>query len=143
MAAGNPLAPLCAYDVGVVGDQALAVMAVHPQRHGPESAVTPFGLYCGSSRRVLDGEIDAFGASVLAEALTALPEGSIDIDASELSFLCARAAVTVAQAGQAETDRPAVRLLAARPVVRRVWEILDLDPALLPQACGSDEPVRA
>lgn len=134
IAAGNPLAPLCAYDIGVLGDDALAVMALHPRRHGPDSAVTAFGLYCGPSGRVLDGEIDAFGAPVLADALTALPDGPVDIDASELSLISARGAVTVAHAGSAETGSAAVRLLGARPVVRRVWDILDLDPLMLPQA---------
>jgi MEDS: MEthanogen/methylotroph, DcmR Sensory domain len=143
MAAGNPLAPLCAYDVGVLGDQALAVMALHPLRNGPGSAVTAFGLYCGSSRRVLDGEIDVFDAPVLAEALRALPDGPLDIDASELSFLCARGAVAVARAGQGETDHAALRLLGVRPAVRRVWEVLDLDPEMLPQPRDTDESVCA
>lgn len=143
MAAGNPLALLCAYDVGVLGDQALAVMALHPLRHGPNSAVTQFGLHCGPSGRVLEGEIDAFSAPVLAEALTVLPAGSVDIDASELGFLCARAAVTVAQAGRGDADGPSLRLLGARPVVRRVWEILELDPEMLPRPCDTDASVCA
>jgi anti-anti-sigma regulatory factor len=143
MAAGNPLAQLCAYDVGVLGDQALAVMALHPFRHGHESAVTPFGLYCDSSRRVLEGEIDAFNASVLAEALAVLPEGPVHIDASKLSFLSARGAVTVAHGGRGDTGHAAVRLHGARPVVRRVWEILDLDPEMVAQACDTDESVCA
>jgi hypothetical protein len=138
MAAGNPLAPLCTYDVGVLGRDPLAVMALHPLRQGPESTVTPFGLYCGPSHRVLEGEIDAFAVPVLAEALEALPDGPIDIDATGLSFLCARGAVTVAQAVRGETDRAAVRLLGARPIVRRVWEVLELDPELLSQPCDSD-----
>ncbi|OBK44110.1 MEDS domain-containing protein [Mycobacterium sp. 1081908.1] len=142
IAAGNPLAPLCAYDVGMLGDEGSAVMALHPRRHGHDSAVTPFGLYCGSSRRVLEGEIDAFGVPVFAEALAALPDGPIDIDVRGLSFLCARGAVTVAQlADRGEADRAGLRLLGARPVIRRVWDILDLDPDMLPQACETDAPV--
>ncbi len=131
IAAGNPLAPLCAYDIGVVGAKALAVMALHPRRLGPASAVTTFGVYGGPQRRVLEGEIDAFAAPVLAEALTALPDGPVDLDAGELTFLSARAALAIARACEEDSGPTPLRLVGARPSVRRVWEILLLEPTIM------------
>ncbi|WP_231639768.1 MEDS domain-containing protein [Mycobacterium sp. Marseille-P9652] len=138
MAAGNPLAPLCAYDVGVLGADALPVMALHPLRRGPASAVTPFGLYGGSRRPILDGEVDAFAAPVLAEALTALPPGPVDIDVSELSLLGARGAVAIARACERESDPVTLRLFDAPHGVRRVWKVLGLDADMLRQPSDLD-----
>ncbi len=133
MASGNPLAPLCAYDVRVVGDQPQAVMALHPLRHGPEDTAPPFGLYCESSKTVLDGEVDPFGVPALASALAALPEGPRSLDVSDLSYLCVRAAATLAGAAQtAANKQPNLSLIGAQPIVRRIWQILDFDMRMLP-----------
>ena len=130
MAEGNPLAALCAYDIGVVGGQPQSVLAVHPLRHGPPAAAQ-FGLYWESGRRVLEGEIDTFAVPALADALTALPAGPVDIDARRLSFLCARAATTLARWGRGD-GAPRLRLIGAPPIVRRVWKVLSLDTRMLP-----------
>jgi anti-anti-sigma regulatory factor len=137
MAEGNPLAPLCAYDIGVVGDQPQAVMAVHPLRHGPDRALTSFGLYCMSSKTMLGGEVDTFGVPALAAALAVLGEGPVSLDVSELSYICARGAATLARAGKAAADEPSLILLEARPIVRRIWQILGFDMQMLREA--SDE----
>lgn len=132
MAEGNPLAALCAYDVAVVGDQPEAVMVLHPLRHGPGICSTPFGLFCESSKTVLDGEVDAFGTPALAGALAALPEGPVTLDVSGLSYLCARAAATLADAARpAPTHQPRLRLAGARPIVQRIWQVLGLDEQML------------
>jgi len=134
MAEGNPLAALCAYDIGVVGDQPEAVMVLHPLRHGPGISSTPFGLFCESSKTVLDGEVDAFGVRALAGALGALPEGPVTLDVSDLSYLCARGAATLADAAKtAATDQPRLRLVGARPIVQRIWQILGFDEEVLPR----------
>ncbi|WP_082691746.1 MEDS domain-containing protein [Mycobacterium sp. IS-1556] len=126
MAQGNPMAALCAYDIGVIDDQAEAVMALHPLRHGPAGSCTPFGLYCRTSGPVLDGEIDAFGVPALVGALAALPDGPVDLDVSELSFLGVRAAAALEQACQSQ-----LRLVGAPPIVHRVWQILGFDMRML------------
>lgn len=132
MAEGNPLAALCAYDIGVVGDEPEAVMVLHPLRHGPGVTSTPFGLFCEDSTTVLDGEVDAFGARALAGALAALPEGPLCLDISDLSYLCARGAAALADAAKpVAAGQPRLRLVGARPIVRRIWQILGFDEQLL------------
>lgn len=130
MAQGNPLAPLCAYDTGVLGDGARSVMALHPLRHGTDTAATSFGLYCGAKRRIVDGEIDISSVPVLADALAALPAGTVEIDASELSFVCARGAVALAN----KATNARLRLCNVQPIVRRVWDVLELDPEMLTES---------
>lgn len=131
MAEGNPLAPLCAYDMSVVGDQPQGVMAVHPRRHGAQGVLPQFGLYCGSSTRVLEGEIDLFSVPALAESLAALPEGRVDLDASGLTFLCVRGAATLADGCDGAKGPSQLRLIGAPPIVRRMWEILGFDMRIL------------
>ncbi|MGV9413128.1 MEDS domain-containing protein [Nocardia sp. NPDC003693] len=133
IAAGNPLAPMCAYDVGDLGRGVQSVMAVHPLRYGPPTTVSQFGLYWDAGRRILDGEIDAYDTDTLAEVLDALAPDGLDLDVSELSFLGARGATVLAEAGGAPgtANRPRLRMINPQPVVRRVWEVLKLDPAML------------
>lgn len=132
MAEGNPLAALCAYDVGVLGDEPEAVMVLHPLRHGPGVTSTPFGLFHEASMTVLDGEVDAFGARALADALAALPEGPVSLDVGALSYLCARGAAALADAAKpAAAGQPRLRLVGARPIVQRIWQILGFDEQLL------------
>lgn len=139
MAEGNPLSALCAYDIGVVGDQPEAVMVVHPLRQGPARTFTPFGLFCQPSRTVLGGEVDAFGVAALAAALAILPKGSVNLDVSDLSYICARGAATLADAGQVTTpDHPQIRLTGAPPIVKRIWQVLGFDMDMLPE----DSPQR-
>lgn len=138
MAEGNPLAALCAYDIGVVGDQPQAVMALHPLRHGPDSASTAFGLYCESSRTILGGEVDAFGVPALAAALAVLSEGPVSLDVSDLSYLCAQGAATLAGLGKAgAADQPSLSLVGAQPIVQRIWQILGFDMQMLPKPFGA------
>lgn len=133
MAEGNPLAPLCAYDITVVGDQPQAVMALHPLRHGPAGVATTFGLFCESSTKKLGGEVDVFGVSTLASTLAALPAGPHSVDVGELSYLCGSAAATLAAAGTtAATEKASLSLLNAPPFLRRIWHILDFDMRMLP-----------
>ncbi len=133
IAKGNPLAPLCAYDIRVVGDQPQAFMALHPLRHGPANTATTFGLYCESSKTMLGGEVDAFGVSALASALAALPEGPRSLDVSDLSYLCGNGAATLARAGKtAPQEQPNLSLIGAQPIVQRIWDILDFDIRMLP-----------
>lgn len=134
MAAGNPLAPMCAYDIRVLGEEQLAVMAVHPLRHGPAAAMPSFGLYWGRTGRVLDGEIDAFALPILAEILAGLPHDMLDLDASQLSFLSARGAATLAHPSP---DGPRLRLVNAPPMIRRLWQILEFDPEQLSSHAGN------
>ncbi|MFJ4653305.1 MEDS domain-containing protein [Nocardia sp. NPDC088792] len=136
MAAGNPLAPLCAYDIGVLGEDPQPVMAVHPLRRGPQHAVSPFGLYWGSSGRVLAGEVDVFAAQTLTEVLATLPQGSIDLDVSELSYLSARGAAALARTADDSPGVRQLRMVNAQPIVRRVWESLEFDPGLLVAHAG-------
>ncbi|GAB3017238.1 hypothetical protein MBOU_35850 [Mycobacterium bourgelatii] len=134
MAEGNPLSALCAYDVGVVGNQPEAVMVVHPLRHGPATTSTPFGLFCQPSKTVLGGEVDAFGVRALAEALEVLPDGPVNLDVSDLSYICARGAAALAHAGQVATaNRPRIRLTGAPPIVKRIWQVLGFDKDMIPE----------
>lgn len=134
MAEGNPMSALCAYDVGVVGSQPEAVMVVHPLRRGPATTTTPFGIFREASKTVLGGEVDAFAVTALADALAALPEGPVSLDVSNLSYICARGAATLARAGAVATaDRPRIRLTGARPIVKRIWQVLDFDMEMLPE----------
>ena len=131
--ATHPLAALCAYDEGALGDAVASVACVHPLRHVP-TEVAPFSLWADDDGRiVLEGEADAFCVRSLADALAALPHGDdVVLDVSGLGFVDGRAATAVAAAAWDHADHGgSLRLHGARRAVRSVWAVLALDPAVL------------
>lgn len=131
--AHNPLAALCAYDAGTLGAGIGPIACVHPARHIP-GGLPSFSLWADDDgRTVLEGEVDAFGAEALAGALAALPVGDdVVVDVSELRFMDASAAATIAAAARHRTATGGrLRLRGCGRAVRLVWEVLDLDRAVL------------
>lgn len=124
----HPLAPICMYDTRRVEDVD-AIASVHPLQGPVEPA---FSLYGTAPRTAcLHGEVDAFGAAALDEALRHLPPTDV-LDLRQLAFLDGRAASMVHAELQRrrEADGP-IRVEGARPVVRRVWDLCGFDRALL------------
>jgi MEDS: MEthanogen/methylotroph, DcmR Sensory domain/STAS domain len=86
----RPVASACSFDRGVLGDKAVQELAcLHPRvlTTGP---LVPFRLYFRGGQLVLEGEVDSFSASLLAQALThvgAAPGERLVIDARGLTFL--------------------------------------------------------
>jgi anti-anti-sigma factor len=130
MSAWLPMAALCAYDRRTVADDALAdIASVHPLVHVPEK-LAPFRLFHDGDRRVLAGELDAFGADRLARIL--LRDGSdaeeVVVDASGLTFVDCRGLHVLAESGRAVADRGArLVLVGARPFVLNLWRVLGFD----------------
>ena len=86
----RPVASACCLDRGVLGDKAVQELAcLHPRvlTSGP---MVPFRLYFRGGQLVLDGEVDSFSASLLAQAVAhvdAAPGERLMIDARGLTFL--------------------------------------------------------
>jgi anti-anti-sigma regulatory factor len=128
-AAANPFTPLCVYDTRRVGDLE-AVLAAHPLR-GPRP--TPFALYAaGTSRAVLDGELDAMTGDTLGALLRGLPVTDAELDLSGVTFADGHTASRLHE--ELLTRRARGRVLtvvAASPALRRVWSLCGFDPQLL------------
>jgi anti-anti-sigma regulatory factor len=117
----RPVASACCFDRRVLGDKAVQELAcLHPRvlTTGP---VVPFRLYFRGGQLVLEGEIDSFSASLLAQAVThvdAAPGERLMIDARGVTFLNHRGLAVL-------VDRLALRcggvtLLGGPPLVRRM-----------------------
>jgi anti-anti-sigma factor len=130
----HPLAPLCLYDTRrITGID--AIVSVHPLR-GPER--TMFGLFGVSPRgAALEGEIDAMADETLTALLQGLPQDDTEIDVSQLGFVDGRGAWRLHDEMQARrANGQHLTLVAASPLVRRVWSLCGFDPALLAAGTG-------
>jgi anti-anti-sigma factor len=124
MATSRPLAALCGYDRRVIGDAAAAVLTcVHPVRHDES---VPFALFADDGALCLTGEVDAFEAPLLTRALAAVPpDSSLVLDVSDLRFIDVAGTAVLARhaVGQAANGLD-VSLRGARPLLRRMWDML-------------------
>jgi anti-anti-sigma regulatory factor len=123
----RPVASACCFDRGVLGDKAVQELAcLHPRvlTSGP---VVPFRLYFRGGQLVLEGEVDSFSASLLAQALThvgASPRERLMIDARGLTFLNHRGLATLVEGLAGRCG--GVTLLGGPPLVRRMCEGLGI-----------------
>jgi anti-anti-sigma factor len=128
LAVARPFSPLCLYDTRRVADEG-ALPVVHPL-NGPEQP--PFTLSSTSVRAAaLTGELDTFGADALAEVLEAMPTTDV-LDVSALAFIDGSAARTLhGWLRRRRTAGDDIRVVGAGSLVRRTWDLCDLDPAAL------------
>jgi hypothetical protein len=128
----RPVASACCFDRGVLGDKAVQELAcLHPRvlTTGP---TVPFRLYFRGGQLVLEGEVDSFSASLLAQAVThvdAAPGERLTIDARGLTFLNHRG-LTALVDGLAERSA-GVTLLGGPALVPRMCAGLGIPPDVL------------
>jgi len=129
--AGPGMATMCAYRVGVLGDELRdRLLQVHPLAGGRAPAAG-FRLYCDEGALVLRGEVDSFSAGELADVLATSPRpsGVLILDADGLAFIDA-AGTRVLAAWRDALRAGGVELTLRNPprVLRRVWQTLELGP---------------
>ena len=128
----RPLAALCGVDRRVLPDGAVDLLAsLHPLVGGHE---VPFSLFADRRGLVLAGEVDCLSADVLAAALAASPPspGMLPLDVSRLAFVDGRAFGVIGRYAAATSAAGGTLVLTgARPIVRRLTELLDLDDHLV------------
>jgi anti-anti-sigma regulatory factor len=128
----RPVASACCFDRGVLGDKAVQELAcLHPRvlTTGPR---VPFQLYFRGGQLVLEGEVDSFSASLLAQAVThvdADPRERLMIDTRGLTFLNHRGLIALV-AGLAHCCA-GITLLGGPPLVRRMCARLGIAPDVL------------
>jgi anti-anti-sigma regulatory factor len=123
----RPLSALCGYNREVVGQPAMnALSAVHPLRG---SRGSPFGLFVLDGQVWVEGELDALQARVAHELMASIPVDGDDVvvNVSRLGFADGAATGELAQfARHLSGQGRHVVLRDASPMLRRVWELLDL-----------------
>lgn len=126
IAAGNPAAPMCAYDrVVIEGADVDDICALHPlaNRNGVH---VPFHLFGQDDGLALDGEVDGFAAAALERLLkTAVVADGAPVDLSEVEFVDHHGVLALARHAR-ETGAP---LTGAPPYVKRLWEALQVERA--------------
>ena len=124
---GHPLTRLCAYDLDVLGERAVAELAcVHTLVHGN---LSPFRLRATPrAAAALAGAVDAFSAARLEQALrriaVAASPREVVIDATGVEFLDHRALLAL---NRHATRTGAIIVLRSPPsIVTRLINLLDL-----------------
>jgi anti-anti-sigma factor len=120
---------LCAYRADLGPDALTDVASVHPMVHAP-AEVTPFRLFAEADRLVLAGSIDTSNSDRLTQALaaTAVTGGEVVLDLSALDFIDVGACRVIARWAAALAERSVtVEVTGASGLLRRMWQILDLD----------------
>jgi anti-anti-sigma factor len=130
---GTPLSLLCGIDRSELGSSAAARLAcLHPRVHASTELV-PFHLFANGTGVTLTGEADGMCADALALALAASPPGPgrFTVDVSQLEFIDGHALAVLGQYARLVGERGGTLVLTgARPLVRRVADLLDLDGRL-------------
>ena len=128
----RPLAALCGIDRSVLPERAVEHLAcLHPFVGGHDA---PFALFTDRRGLVLTGEVDCLSADLLADALAATPPGPgmLALDVSRLRFVDGRAFAAIGQYAAATSAAGGTLVLTgARPIVRRLSELLDFDDHLV------------
>ena len=124
MAAGNPLAPMCAYDSRVVvGSDIDDICAVHPLANRPGTDV-PFHIFGAGEAIALDGEVDAFATPALERLLAnAVGGDGTPVDLSAVDFVDHHGVTALAR----HARDTGARITGAPSYVKRLWHVLDLE----------------
>lgn len=122
--AKRPVTGICYFDRAKVTATRLAdLAAMHPVLSSGFDA-PDFQVFVDGDVLRLVGEVDSFCSGRLHRILTNVPKTpELDLDLSEVAFMNHRALLAL---NQAAGDRHQVRIFGARPIVRRVWDLLDL-----------------
>ena len=130
MAAGGRIAAMCAYDSRRIRPQVIA--SLHPARYVPEMYV-PFSLHAGPGGLIFEGSADALCAETFGEALSIVSCGGlVTIDVNYLEFIDGHSAALLARrVGQAKVGGTAIRFVGRNQMLRRLWELLELDPDVI------------
>jgi anti-anti-sigma factor len=127
------LCMLCGIDRSELGSGAAARLAcLHPAAHA-SSELVPFRLYADGTGVALAGEADGMCADALALALAASPPGPVRfrVDVSQLEFIDGHALAILGQYARLMSDRGGTLVLTgARPLVRRLADLLDVEERL-------------
>lgn len=115
--AAHPMSAMCAYDLGELGDEALAQLAcMHPSS---SADATPFHLHGhtrDNSSAALDGELDGdtreLWSGALERAEPRAVDGAVTIDATGLEFIDHRSLLVVAD----YADRHATTVVLRTPL---------------------------
>lgn len=124
LVAATDFVVMCAFDRRRLAPWVIEELsALHPiVSAGPE--LPPFRLFAGGDGVALVGSVDGLAVPLFRRVLAAAPPGDplvVDLSATEL--LAHGALVALAGAARGRT----VVLRHARPIVRRLWSLLDLD----------------
>jgi ABC-type transporter Mla MlaB component len=130
MAAGGRIAAMCAYDSRRIRPKTIA--SLHPARYVPDMYV-PFSLHAGPVGLVLEGSLDALCGETFGEALRIVSRGgSLTIDVNRLGFIDGHTVALLSRrAEKAQAEGTAIRLVGSNYQLRRLWELLELDPAVI------------
>jgi anti-anti-sigma regulatory factor len=130
MASGGRIAAMCAYDSRRIRPQTIA--SLHPARYVPDMYV-PFSLHAGPDGLILEGSLDALCGATFGEALAIVSRsGPVTIDVNRLEFIDGHSVALLARrAQQSQMDGTAIRLVGSNYQLRRLWELLQLDPAVI------------
>jgi ABC-type transporter Mla MlaB component len=126
---GSSFSAMCAYRADR-GSEALAdVASVHPLVHAAGEPST-FALFAEDDRLVLAGSVDACSSDRLARVLAGAPVtgDSVDLDVAALEFVDVAGCRALAHwAADLHTASVTVRVTGSSRLLRRMWQVLDLD----------------
>lgn len=128
MQATRPLTGLCYFDLDQVPSSRLTELAAMHLVRSEGFPEPPFQIFFDDGALRLRGELDSFVADALGRVVgAALDAAHYELDISGVTFINHRALIALEHV--ARTGSP-VRLRGARPVVRRIWEMVDLPGTL-------------
>ncbi len=127
--ATHPMSAMCGYDLGELGDEAVAQLAcMHPRAH---QGATPFHLHGHArdgSTAALEGDLDMEARRLWPLALERADlrptAGRVVIDAAELGFIDHRSLTAVADYAERNATEVVLRTRLSTPA--RLLELLDL-----------------
>lgn len=122
--AEHPVAGVCFFDVsGVQADRLADLAAVHPLLPSG-SEQPPFRLFSDDGVLRVVGSLEALFADRMERALAALPgDRPLVVDLSTADFVDHRALLTL---NHAASPGQTIVVRGARPVTRRVWDLLEV-----------------
>jgi anti-anti-sigma regulatory factor len=127
--AARPLNGVCFFDAGRIPDDRLSDLAtVHPVLSG-EFEPPSFQLFVDGDSAIVTGALDHWSADRLRRILSnASTFSALGLDLSAVEFVDHRALLALQEVA---SHVGPIQLRGASPIVRKVWELLDVDsPAL-------------
>ncbi len=127
IAEGGGFTAMCAYSDTLTEDVLTDAASAHPLADA--SVVPPFRVFFDGGHVVLSGSVDTFGADRLARMLASSPvagPGAV-LDLALVDFVDVAASRVIARWAQGLAARAVpVELRGASPLLRRMWQVLDL-----------------
>ena len=126
---GSGFSAMCAYRADLAPAALADVASVHPLVHA-DGEPSAFTLFSEHDRLVLTGSVDACSSDRLARVLATAPVTGDDVvlDLAALEFVDVAGCRTLAHwAAGLHARSIAVRVTGSSRLLRRMWQILDLD----------------